>query len=43
VGLGLWEITLNKGPESGSDHAAKPEDQRSFNLKAVSPEWWWSV
>ncbi len=113
AGLGLWEITLSRGPESASDHAAKwetsnmmffypelvdmaelgdgpinldmkppsgiggldprehasarvgrrnvdlaadaigrkaqellaslPEDQRSFNLKAVSPEHWWLV
>ena len=113
AGIGLWEITLSRGPESGTDHAAKwetsnmmflypelvdmaelgdgplnldmkppsgiggqdprkhasakvgqrnvelaaealgrkakelleslPEDQRSFNLKAVSPEHWWLV
>jgi creatinine amidohydrolase len=113
AGLGLWEITLSRGPESASDHAAKwetsnmmffypdlvdmselgqgplnldmkppsgiggldprehasarvgrrnvelaaeaigrkarelldslPEDQRSFRLKAVSPEHWWLV
>jgi len=113
AGVGLWEITLSKGPESGTDHAAKwetsnmmffypdlvdmselgdgpmnldmkppsgiggqdprkyasaevgrrnaelaaealgrkarellaslPEEQRSFNLKAVGPEYWWSV
>ena len=111
--MGLWEMTLSKGPESNSDHAAKwetsnmmffypelvdmaelgdgplnldmkppsgigghdprkhasakvgqrnvelaaeaigrkaqellaslPEHQRSFNLKAVSPENWWLV
>jgi creatinine amidohydrolase/Fe(II)-dependent formamide hydrolase-like protein len=113
AGVGLWEITLSRGPESASDHAAKwetsnmmffypktvdmaqlgdgpinldmkppsgiggldprehasakvgqrnvklaaeaigrkarelleslPEDQRSFNLKAVSPGNWWMV
>ena len=113
AGTGLWEISLSKGPESSSDHAAKwetsnmmffypelvdlselgdgplnldmkppsgiggldprkhasaavgkrnvelaaeaigrkaqqlldslPEDRRSFNLKAVSPEYWWLV
>jgi creatinine amidohydrolase/Fe(II)-dependent formamide hydrolase-like protein len=113
AGIGLWEITLSRGPESASDHAAKwktsnmmvlcpdlvdmselgndpinldmkapsgnggldprehasaqvgqrnvelaaaaigrksqellaslPEDQRSFSLKAVSPEHWWLV
>ncbi len=113
AGLGLWEITLSRGPESGSDHAAKwetsnmmffypqlvdmaelgdgpinldmkppsgiggldpreyasaevgarnvelaaaaigrkaqellaslPEDQRSFNLEALSPGHWWLV
>lgn len=113
AGLGLWEITLSKGPESNTDHAAKwetsnmmffypdlvdmselgdgpmnldmkppsgiggldprkhasaevgrrnaelavealgrkarellaslPEDQRSFQIKAISPESWWSV
>jgi creatinine amidohydrolase len=25
AGIGLWEITLSRGPESGSDHAAKWE------------------
>lgn len=25
AGIGLWEISLSKGPESGSDHAAKWE------------------
>jgi len=25
AGVGLWEITLSKGPESGTDHAAKWE------------------
>ncbi|HUV42249.1 MAG TPA: creatininase family protein [Sedimentisphaerales bacterium] len=25
TGIGLWEITLSQGPESGSDHAAKWE------------------
>jgi creatinine amidohydrolase len=25
AGLGLWEITLSRGPESGTDHAAKWE------------------
>jgi creatinine amidohydrolase len=113
AGIGLWEITLSRGPEPASDHAAKwetsnmmffypdlvdmselgdgpinldmkppsgiggldprehasakvgrrnvelaaeaigrkaqdllaslPEDQRSFNLKAVSPENWWLI
>jgi creatinine amidohydrolase len=113
AGMGLWEMTLSKGPESNSDHAAKwetsnmmffypelvdlaelgdgplnldmkppsgiggldprkhasakvgqrnvelaadalgrkakellaslPENQRSFNLKAVSPGHWWMV
>ena len=113
AGMGLWEMTLSKGPQSNSDHAAKwetsnmmffypelvdlaelgegplnldmkppsgiggldprkhasakvgqrnvelaaeaigrkakellaslPENQRSFNLKAVSPEHWWMV
>ncbi|MCX7827101.1 MAG: creatininase family protein, partial [Verrucomicrobiae bacterium] len=113
AGTGLWEITLSKGPESNSDHAAKwetsnmmffypelvdmselgdgpinldmkppsgiggldprkhasakvdqrnvesaadaigrkaqellaslPENQRSFNLKTVSPGHWWCV
>jgi len=113
AGLGLWEITLSRGPESASDHAAKwetsnmmffypdlvdmselgegpinldmkppsgiggldprkhasakvgqrnvelaaeaigrkaqellaslPENRRSFNLPAVSPEHWWMV
>ncbi len=113
TGMGLWEMTLSRGPESNSDHAAKwetsnmmffypdtvdmselgdgplnldmkppsgiggldprkhaspqvgarnvqlaaqaighkaqellvslPENQRSFNLKAVSPEHWWMV
>jgi len=113
AGLGLWEMTLSRGPESNSDHAAKwetsnmmyfypelvdvselgdvplnldmkppsgiggmdprkhasaevgrrnvelaadaigrkaqellaslPEKERSFNLKAVSPEHWWMV
>jgi creatinine amidohydrolase len=113
TGMGLWEMTLSRGPESNSDHAAKwetsnmmffypdtvdmselgdgplnldmkppsgiggldprkhaspevgarnvqlaagaigrkaqellaslPENQRSFNLEAVSPEHWWMV
>ena len=113
AGIGLWEITLSRGPESASDHAAKwetsnmmflypdlvdmselgdgtinldmkppsgiggldprkhasaevgqrnvelaaeaigrkakellaslPEDQRSFNLEAVSPGHWWLI
>ena len=113
AGMGLWEITLSRGPESATDHAAKwetsnmmlfypetvdiselgegpinldmkppsgiggldprkhasakvgrrnvelaaeaigrkarellaslPENHRSFNLKAVSPEHWWMV
>ena len=113
AGMGLWEMTLSKGPESNSDHAAKwetsnmmffypklvdlaelgngplnldmkppsgiggldprkhasakvgqrnvelaadalgrkakellaslPDNQRSFNLKAVSPGHWWMV
>ena len=113
AGIGLWEITLSRGPESASDHAAKwetsnmmffypdlvdmselgdgplnldmkppsgiggldprehasakvggrnvelaaeaigrkaqellaslPEDRRSFNLEAVSPEHWWLI
>ena len=113
TGIGLWEITLSRGPESASDHAAKwetsnmmffypdtvdmselgdgpinldmkppsgiggldprkhasaevgrrnvklaaeaigrkaqellaslPEDQRSFNLEAVSPGHWWLI
>ena len=113
AGVGLWEITLSRGPESASDHAAKwetsnmmflypdlvdmselgdgpinldmkppsgiggldprehasaelgrrnvelaaeaigrkaqellaslPEDQRSFNLEAVSPGNWWLI
>jgi creatinine amidohydrolase len=113
AGLGAWEITLSRGPESATDHAAKwetsnmmffypelvdmaelgdgpinldmkppsgiggldprehasaevgrrnvelaaeaigrkaqelldslPEDQRAFNLEAVSPEHWWLV
>ena len=113
AGVGLWEITLSRGPESASDHAAKwetsnmmffyphlvdmaelgdgpinldmkppsgiggldprehasaevgrrnvelaaeaigrkaqellaslPEDQRSFNLKSVSPGNWWLI
>jgi creatinine amidohydrolase len=113
AGAGLWEVTLSKGPESNTDHAAKwetsnmmylypdlvdmselgdgplnrdmkppsgiggedprkhasakvgsrnvelaaaaigrkarelldslPEQHRSFNLKAVSPEHWWMV
>lgn len=25
AGVGLWEITLSQGPESGTDHAAKWE------------------
>lgn len=25
AGMGLWEISLSKGPESGTDHAAKWE------------------
>ena len=113
AGMGLWEMTLSRGPESNSDHAAKwetsnmmffypdlvdmselgdgpidlngkppsgiggldprkhasakvgsrnvelaadaigrkaqellaslPENRRSFNLKAVSPEYWWLI
>ena len=113
AGIGLWELTLSRGPESASDHAAKwetsnmmffypeqvdmsalgdgpinldmkppsgiggldprehasaevgrrnvelaaeaigrkarellaslPEDQRSFNIKAVSPGNWWLI
>ncbi|MHC4691668.1 MAG: creatininase family protein [Planctomycetota bacterium] len=32
AGVGLWEITLSKGPESGSDHAAKWETSNMMFL-----------
>ena len=32
AGTGLWEITLSKGPESGSDHAAKWETSNMMFL-----------
>jgi len=35
VGMGLWEMTLSKGPESNSDHAAKWE---TSNMKFFYPE-----
>ena len=35
AGLGLWEITLSRGPESGSDHAAKWE---TSNMMCFYPQ-----
>ncbi|NIP28587.1 MAG: creatininase family protein [Phycisphaerae bacterium] len=35
AGVGLWEITLSKGPESGSDHAAKWE---TSNIMFLYPD-----
>jgi len=35
AGIGLWEITLSRGPESGSDHAAKWE---TSNMMFLYPE-----
>ncbi len=32
AGLGLWEITLSRGPESGTDHAAKWETSNMMFL-----------
>jgi len=32
AGIGLWEITLSRGPESGSDHAAKWETSNMMFL-----------
>ena len=32
AGVGLWEISLSKGPESGSDHAAKWETSNMMFL-----------
>lgn len=32
AGMGLWEITLSRGPESGSDHAAKWETSNMMFL-----------
>ena len=32
VGMGLWEITLSRGPESGTDHAAKWETSNMMFL-----------
>ncbi|MBN2271329.1 MAG: creatininase family protein [Sedimentisphaerales bacterium] len=32
VGVGLWEITLSRGPESGTDHAAKWETSNMMFL-----------
>jgi creatinine amidohydrolase/Fe(II)-dependent formamide hydrolase-like protein len=32
AGVGLWEITLSKGPESGTDHAAKWETSNMMFL-----------
>jgi len=34
AGMGLWEITLSRGPESGTDHAAKWE---TSNMMFVYP------
>lgn len=35
TGMGLWEITLSRGPESGSDHAAKWE---TSNMQFFYPD-----
>jgi len=35
AGLGLWEVTLSQGPESGTDHAAKWE---TSNMMFFYPE-----
>ena len=32
AGMGLWEITLSRGPESGTDHAAKWETSNMMFL-----------
>jgi hypothetical protein len=32
AGMGLWEITLSAGPESGTDHAAKWETSNMMFL-----------
>jgi creatinine amidohydrolase len=35
AGVGLWEITLSRGPESGTDHAAKWE---TSNMMFIYPD-----